>query len=141
MVMLAKTIGWLLIARLMIMGMRLSVASADIVDIVDDLMLDSALSRNKHFVLLSYVTQCPYSRMFMPIFENVCKMAGLECGKLNCQEQRILCHDTKVEGVPDVKVYTNKEIVYHRAGFMSQDDFLAEIRKLNLNRFRLITSR
>ncbi|CAK9289988.1 unnamed protein product [Gordionus sp. m RMFG-2023] len=55
---------------------------AEILSIEDSNSLETALSSNKNFVLLSYAVNCRFSRKFLPVFRDVCDIAGLECGKV-----------------------------------------------------------
>ncbi len=66
-------------------------------------------SKDQVYVLF-YATWCPYSRMFLPIFEEYSKANPRECLSVIVDEEPDLCEECAIEYYPTVLLFKNGQI-------------------------------
>lgn len=90
---------------------------------------DDKLNTDKLVLFDFYADWCAPCREIKPYLDEISKDMSdkVEIVRINVDENQELCRELKVDGIPDLKLFKNKSVVWSSTGYIEKKDILKSI--------------
>lgn len=99
--------------------------------------LDSFVRSTPYVYVLFYASWCPYSRMFLPVFEKVSKENPGTCARAVVDEDEALWSTYNIRVVPTVLLFENGNVTHRLDGVAGEGLNESELRAFLKDTYRL----
>lgn len=90
---------------------------------------DDKINKNKLVLVDFYADWCAPCREIKPYLDEISKEMSdkVEVIRINVDENQELCRELKVDGIPDLRLFKNKSVVWNSTGYVQKKDILKNI--------------